>query len=143
MMPFAELTSEVLDRHYAVNMRSTTLLCAEFVKAWNKPRDGRIINMTSGQSVDAMNVDQIPYTITKAGLEMLVKQLAPEIARLGITINAVDPGPTDTGWMSPELKEKLQRDLFVNRPEDIARVILGLVLNDDDDNTGNVIHVGR
>ena len=41
-----------------------------------------------------MNTDQIPYTVTKAGLEMLARQLSLGIVDLGITINAVDPGPT-------------------------------------------------
>src|SRR4051812_37378210 len=47
--------------------------------------------------------------ITKATLEMLAPQLAPELARHGITINALDPGPTDTGWMTEELKEQLKK----------------------------------
>jgi 3-oxoacyl-[acyl-carrier protein] reductase len=142
-IPFTELNAEVLDRHYAVNLRAPAMLCVEFVKAWHKKRGGRIINMTSGQSIDAMNVDQIPYTVTKAGLEMLARQLAPGIIGRGITINAVDPGPTDTGWMSEEIKAKLQKDQFVNQPEDVARAIAVLLQSTADKKTGQVIHIGR
>jgi 3-oxoacyl-[acyl-carrier protein] reductase len=142
-VPFTELTSDALDAHYAVNVRAVTILCVEFMKAWKKQSGGRIINMTSGQSFGSMDVDQIPYTITKAGLEMLAKQLAPGILNLGVTINAIDPGPTDTGWMSDALKEKLRKESIVNEPQGVADVIFALLLRDADATTGRVIHIGR
>lgn len=137
-VPFTELTSEILDAHYFVNLRATTLLCVGFVKSAVK--DGRIINLTSGQSLGLMNIDQISYTTTKAGLEMLTKQLAPGIVDLGININAVDPGPTDTGWMSPDLKKKIQEESVVNSPEVVANEVISILLGGS---TGQVIHVGR
>lgn len=137
---FTALTPEVLDRHYEINIRAATLLCAEFMKHFKKTSGGRIINMTSGQSLDLMNPDQIPYTITKAGLEMLARQLAPLIAPKGITINAVDPGPTDTGWMTNELKKEIKSNSIVNEPVDVANAIASLLL---EDMSGEVIHVGR
>ncbi|HEX6461769.1 MAG TPA: SDR family oxidoreductase [Candidatus Saccharimonadales bacterium] len=142
-VPFSELTSDVLDTHYAVNVRATTLLCVEFIKSWKKQNGGRIINLTSGQSLGPMNVDQVPYTITKAGLEMLAKQLAPDIRGRGITINAVDPGPTNTGWMSEELKEEIRQESIVNEPHEVADAIFLLLLEEAASTTGNVIHVGR
>jgi 3-oxoacyl-[acyl-carrier protein] reductase len=90
-----------------------------------------------------MNVDQIPYTITKAGLEMLAKQLAPGISHLGITINAVDPGPTNTGWMSEALKEEIRQESIVNEPHEVADAIFSLLLEDAASTTGKVVHVGR
>lgn len=92
LVDFTDLTFELLDRHYEVNLRAVTLLCVEFVKSWAGASDGRIINMTSGQSFGPMRVDQIPYTTTKAGLEMLARQLAPYLVERGMTINAVDRG---------------------------------------------------
>ena len=139
-IPFESLTADVLDSHYYVNLRAAAMLCVEFVKAWKKETDGRIINMTSGQTLGPMNVDQIPYTVTKASLEMLARQLSPGIIDLGITINAVDPGPTDTGWMSKELKEQIRRNSIVNQPQDVAVAIASLLLSPT---TGDVIHVGR
>jgi len=141
--PFADLTAEVLDAHYFVNLRAATLLCAEFVKAHKPGTSGNIVNVTSGQSISAMNIDQIPYTITKAGLEMLAIQLAPGIFDKGITINVLDPGPTDTGWMSDELKKEIQKNSVVNKPEEVAMAIVALVRNTDKNMTGQVVHVGR
>lgn len=142
-IPFTKLTADTLDMHYAVNMRAVTLLCSEFIHAWKKQSGGRIINLTSGQSLGPMNPDQIPYTITKAGLEMLAKQLAPEIRHRGITINAVDPGPTDTGWMTEALKQDLQKNSIVNQPYQVAEAIHSLLLEAASSIAGGVIHVGR
>jgi 3-oxoacyl-[acyl-carrier protein] reductase len=141
-VPFAELSPEILDKHYAVNVRAAAMLCKEFVKRGNP---GHIINLTSGQSLGSMGGQKIPYTITKAALEMLAPQLAPELARRGITINALDPGPTDTGWMTEELKEQLRKESKsgrVNTPEDIALLIVS-ILTERKYPTGEVIHAGR
>ena len=140
-VPFKEITSEMLDQHFAVNVRATGLLCQEFVKAWNKDTQGKIISMTSGQSLGVMR-DELPYTITKASVEMITKQLAPELALQNITINALDPGPTDTGWMNDELKEQIIKDSKkgkINTPEDTAKLIIDLLSNND---TGRIIHAG-
>jgi len=127
-VPFVNLSPEILDRHYAVNVRAVAMLCKEFVKRGNA---GHIISMTSGQSLGSMGGHKIAYTITKAALEMCVPQLAPELARHGITINAFDPGPTDTGWMTEELKEQVRKESKrgkVNTPEDIGPVIVSILI---------------
>ena len=141
-IPFVELSPEILDKHYAVNVRAVTMLCKEFVK---RGRAGNIISMTSGQSLGSMGGHKIPYTITKAALEMLTPQLAPELAKLDIIINALDPGPTDTGWMTEELKEQVRKESKhgkVNTPEDIARLIF-LILTEKKYANGEIIHAER
>ena len=141
-VPLVELSPEILDKHYAVNVRAVAMLCKEFVKRGNA---GHIISMTSGQSLGSMGGHKIPYTITKAALEMIVPQLAPELAKRGITINALDPGPTDTGWMTEELKEQVRKESKhgkVNTPEDIARLIVS-ILTEKKYPTGEVIHAER
>ena len=141
-VPFNKLSPEILDKHYAVNVRAVTMLCKEFVKTGNA---GSIINMTSGQSLGSMGGHKIPYTITKAALEMLAPQLAPELSKLGITINAVDPGPTDTGWMTEELKEQVRKESKrgkVNTPDDIGQLIVSILVQENPV-TGQVIHAER
>lgn len=140
-VPFTELTPEILDKHYQVNVRAVTLLCKEFVRRGNP---GAILNMTSGQSLGSMGGHKIPYTVTKAALEMLAKQLAPELQKLKITINAVDPGPTDTGWMTEEIKEMVRKDSptgKINTPEDIGKLFVSLL--QDDTKTGEIVHAER
>jgi 3-oxoacyl-[acyl-carrier protein] reductase len=141
-IPFVELSAEILDKHYAVNVRAVAMLCKEFVRRRN---GGHIISMTSGQSLGSMGGHKIPYTITKAALEMLAPQLASELATHGITINALDPGPTDTGWMTEELKEQARRESKrgkVNTPEDVARLIVS-ILTERKYVSGEVIHAER
>lgn len=141
-IPFVELSPEILDKHYAVNIRAVAMLCKEFVKRGNA---GHIISMTSGQSLGSMGGHKIPYTITKAALEMLSPQLAPELAKLNININALDPGPTDTGWMTEELKEQVRKESKrgkVNTPEDIGKLVVS-ILTENKYSTGEVIHAER
>jgi 3-oxoacyl-[acyl-carrier protein] reductase len=88
---------------------------------------------------------KLSNTVTKAALEMIALQLAPELAKLGISIHAIDPGPTDTGWMTEELKEQVRKESKggkVNSPEDVARLVVSL-LTEKTYPTGEVIHLGR
>ena len=92
-----------------------------------------------------MGACKIPYTITKAALEMLAPQLAPELTRLGMTIHAVDPGPTDTGWMTEELKAQIRKASnrgTINTPADVARFIVS-ILTQDQPSTEVVLHAPR
>ena len=139
-VPFTELSPEILDKHYAVNVRAVTMLVKEFVK---REKAGQIINMTSGQSLGSMGGHKAPYTITKAALEMLAPQLAPELNRLSISINSLDPGPTDTGWMSEDMREMVLKDSKKGRittPEDIGKLV-GEILTENKYTNGEVIHV--
>jgi 3-oxoacyl-[acyl-carrier protein] reductase len=143
--PFTEVNAELLDAHYAVNMRAPVLLCKEFVRNFNKKTGGKIVNMTSGQSLGVMT-QEVPYTITKAGLEMLTLQLSFELREQGITLNAVDPGPTDTGWMTGELKELVAKQSSkgtVNSPDDAASLVLSFIHGDKEAVTGSVVHAER
>jgi 3-oxoacyl-[acyl-carrier protein] reductase len=141
-VPFVELSPEILDRHYAVNVRAVAMLCKEFVRKGNA---GHIISMTSGQSLRSMGGHKIPYTITKAALEILAPQLAPELNKLGISINSLDPGPTDTGWMSKEMKEMVLKHSKRGRlttPEDIGKLVVE-ILTKGEYSTGEIIHAER
>ena len=135
------LDSELLDTHYAVNIRGTTLLCAEFAKRHDGRLGGRIINLTSGQSLAPMP-ENLPYAITKGAIEALTLCLSASLASKKITVNAVDPGATDTGWMSDEIRSTLEvRAPFgrVGTPEDAARIVLFLASSQGQWMTGQII----
>jgi len=140
------LTGEQLDKHYAVNIRAMALLCAEFVRRYKKnlsgSKNGRIINLSSGQSVGPMP-GELAYVATKGAVEAFTLSLSAEVGSLGITVNAVDPGITDTGWISPELNAKWSAESPMGRvgmPVDAARLIRFLASEDAGWITGQVIH---
>lgn len=136
------LTASELDKHYAINLKSTTLLTLEFIKHFKFDKCGRIINLSSGQSLGQMP-NEIAYAITKGAIETLTYTLSQEIAKKGITINAVNPGPTDTGWMNKALKGELLNQFPMNRigePEDTAKLIGFLASEDAEWITGQIIH---
>jgi 3-oxoacyl-[acyl-carrier protein] reductase len=137
-----ELTAEQLDAHYAVNVRGMALLTQAFVRQWIGEGGGRIVNMTSGQSQGPM-AGELAYAASKGAVEAFTTSVAPAIASRGITINAVNPGPTDTGWMSDELKAELLPKFPMGRiggPEDAAKLVAFLCSEDAGWITGQVMH---
>ena len=118
-----EATPEQLDRHWAVNSRGTALLSAEFARRYRGERGaGRIVNFTSGLPL----AGELAYAASKGALEWITVSSAAELAPLGITVNAVDPGPTDTGWLSSELRERIESEMPLGRlglPEDSAGLV--------------------
>ncbi len=136
-----EVRADQLDRHYAVNVRASVMLCAEFARQLKPNRPGRIINITSGQGHGPMP-GQIAYVVTKAALDALTLTLSAELAGRGITVNAIDPGPTDTGWISDELRSEILQaspEGRISSPEEIARLARSLSGDDAASITGQVI----
>ena len=69
-----------------------------------------MILLTSGQGRGPM-VREIPYATSKAALSGITLTLSAALAPRGITVNAVNPGPTDSGWPADEIREEvLARD---------------------------------
>lgn len=136
------LTADRLDAAYAVNLRATALLCAEFVRRHDGRPHGRIVNLTSGQGIAAMP-DELAYAATKGAVDAFTVSLAAGVAGRGITVNAVDPGPTDTGWMTDSLKAEIAAGSprgRLGRPEDAARLVRFLASTDADWISGQILH---
>ncbi|MCM3693712.1 SDR family oxidoreductase [Neobacillus niacini] len=124
---YMNLDAKTLDDHYAVNMRATFLLSVEFARRFSQSQKamGRIINLTSGQALGPM-AGELAYASTKGAISAFTLSLSAEVAPLGITVNAVNPGPTDTGWMNEEIKQAILPKFPSGRiglPEDAARLV--------------------
>jgi 3-oxoacyl-[acyl-carrier protein] reductase len=115
-----ETSAEDFDRHVGVNARGTLLLMAEFVRRLRG--EGRIVNFTSGLPLNG----EIAYAASKGAIEWLTVSAAVELGPRGVTVNAIDPGPTDTGWMTPELEREVEAATprgRIGRPEDAAELV--------------------
>ncbi len=139
---YEALDAQTLDAHYAVNMRGTMLLSVEFARRYGGGTARRIISMTSGQSIAPMP-GELAYIVTKGAIEAFTLTLSAELASKGITVNAVDPGATDTGWMTDELRRDLTLHAPMGRigqPEDAARLVAFLASDEAGWITGQVFH---
>lgn len=139
---FRSIDADTLDAHYNVNVRGTCLLTVEFARLIEGKHGGRIINMVSGQD-KSPEPGNLAYVATKGAVSTFTKSVAIELAPLKITVNAVDPGPTNTGWMSSELKEELRPKFPMGRlgePRDAAKLVIFLASEESEWITGQIIH---
>ena len=137
-----ELTAEQIDRHYAVNARATAMLSVEFCRRFTRESGGRIINFSSGQHLGPMS-GELAYAMSKAAIVTFTESLAPAVMGKGITVNAVNPGVTDTGWISAALAKELMPSMPAGRfgmPEDAARAVAWLASDEAAWITGQVIN---
>ncbi|MEK5389697.1 SDR family oxidoreductase [Margalitia sp. FSL K6-0131] len=141
---YMDLDTKTLDEHYNVNVRATCLLSVEFARRFQEMNRmwGRIINLTSGQDLGPMP-GNLAYVATKGAISAFTLSLSAELAPLGITVNAVNPGPTDSNWMTDDIRKYLQPKFLMGRiglPEDAARIIAFLASEEANWITGQVIH---
>lgn len=134
------VTRDVIDDTFAVNVRGSLLMTAEFVRRHGDY--GRVINL----STDSAQVfaGQITYGASKATLEALTRSIAMEVGKYGITVNSVAPGPTQTGWIDEELEKAVLPLVPMGKliqPEDIANTIVFLASEQARYLTGQVIKV--
>ena len=136
-----EMTAEAIDLALAVNVRATLLLVQAFAAGFERSEGGRVILLTSGQGRGAMP-REVPYATSKSALSGITLTLSAALAPRGITVNTVNPGPTDTGWPSDEIRETVLQAMPRGRwgtPEDTARLIAWLASAESEWVTGQVI----
>jgi NAD(P)-dependent dehydrogenase (short-subunit alcohol dehydrogenase family) len=136
------LTPAELDASFAVNTRAVLLLVKAFVAQHDGRPGGRVVLFTSGQHLGPMS-NELAYAASKGALAEVTASLADAVADRGITVNAVNPGPTDTDYVGPELREKVARMFPAGRwgePDDAARLVGWLCTDDALWVTGQVIN---
>ena len=137
------VTADELDLSWAVNARATVLLVQAFAVQHDDARPGgRVVLFTSGQHLAPMP-NELPYSVSKGAIHQMTASLADHLADRRITVNAINPGPTDTGWADSERNEAVARSMPFGRwgaPTDAANLVGFLVSDDGAWVTGQVIN---
>lgn len=144
--PFLEATMEAWDSILNVNLKAPYFLAQQTAKTMMP--GGRIINIASVHD-ERPHVGNSIYSISKAGMKMLTKALARELAGRGILVNAISPGAIETGINRDVLGNQEARRAVESRiplgrvgcAEDIANAAVYLASRDSEYVTGATIYV--
>ncbi len=140
------LPEEAWDRVVDTNLKGVYLTCRAALRGMIAARGGRIVNLVSPAAFLG-KAGAGSYAAAKGGVVALTKTLAREVARYGITVNAVSPGLVDTrliAGMSEEARRDAERQIPLGRfatPEEIAAAILFLASPGASYVTGTTLHV--
>ena len=157
--PLSEMTEAVLDAHWAVDARASILLAQAFAaqKGFASPAPARsggpgsrsvdnhrgaIVFLTSGQGLGPLP-GEIAYAAAKAAIAGLTLTISDELIDAGITVNTVNPGPVDTGYVTEADREATAVMFPQGRwgePDDAARLITWLLTDEARWITGQVIN---
>jgi NAD(P)-dependent dehydrogenase (short-subunit alcohol dehydrogenase family) len=142
-----ETSDEDWSRILAVNLSGPFLCTKAAVPLMREHAGGAIVNITSISAVRASTL-RSAYGTSKAGLAHLTKQLAVELASLGIRVNAVAPGPVDTAMAravhTAEIRADYHDAIPLNRyglEDELAEAILFLSSERSSYITGQVLAV--
>ncbi|MEG3628031.1 SDR family oxidoreductase [Streptomyces poriticola] len=140
------IDAAMLDAHWAVDTRSVLLLVQEYARrrAALPPRTpgGRVVMMTSGQDIAGGMPGEIAYALQKGALASVTRSLSSTLAEHAVTVNAVNPGPVDTGYLTGEDHEAVAALFPAGRwglPDDPARLIAWLATDEAEWVTGQVV----
>jgi NAD(P)-dependent dehydrogenase (short-subunit alcohol dehydrogenase family) len=143
-----ETSEENWDKVIDTNLRGTYFCCQAVAKLMAKQGSGNIINLSSQVGLNP-GTGAGAYSISKAGIIIMTRQLAQELAVYNIRVNAVAPGIVKTDfniglWRNAEGAKQMGQMVPLGRlaePEDIARAALFLASDDADYITGVVLPV--
>jgi acetoacetyl-CoA reductase len=137
-----EQWSEVIN----TNLGSLFNMCRPVIEGMRARKFGRIINISSINGQKGQ-MGQANYSAAKAGVIALTKVLAKELARRGITVNAVAPGVIQTPMLAglkPEVLAEYQKQIPVGRlgrPEDVANAVLFFACEESSYITGQTLPI--
>ena len=128
--PFLEMTDEDWRAVLSVNLDGTFYVTRDVARVMSTQRSGTMILITSDRGVHG-SIDYAHYAASKGGMIALTKSLALTMGKFGVTVNAVNPGLTDTPLgraANPQWQEKMAIDVLgkASAPNEIAAMILFL-----------------
>jgi glucose 1-dehydrogenase len=144
---FLDLTAEDFDRVIAINLRSAFLASQAVARHMIPRRQGAIINMSSVNAVFAIP-NQIPYAVSKGGMNQLTKVSALALAPHSIRVNAIGPGTIKTELAQSIMSDEAMERKILSRtplgrcgePSEIASIAAFLASDDASYLTGQTIY---
>lgn len=143
-----EITLEDWNRVLATNLTSQFLCCKHVIPVMKHQAAGKIVNVSSISGRSRSVVSGVHYVTSKAGVIGLTRQLAYEVARFNINVNAVCPSQTYTPMLSDTVPHEEQERLAASVPlgrlasaEEQANVILFLASDAASYLTGAILDV--
>ena len=141
-----QLRDEDWDEVVAINLTATFRLARAAVRGMMRRRFGRIIGITSVVGITG-NPGQSNYTATKAGMVGMIKSIAAEYAKRGVTANCIAPGLIATA-MTDRLNDKQREAILARVPAgrlgggpDVAAAAVFLASEEAAYITGQTLHV--
>lgn len=147
VLPAEDISEEQWDRMLAVNLKGAFLCCQAVVPIMKRQGNGRIISIASSAGKTGGTLAGAHYSVSKAGIICLAKQLARELGPHGITVNAIAPGRIDTPMIqvaSDEENEAFRLRTPLGRlgtPADVANAALFLASDEASFITGEIVDV--
>lgn len=145
-----EIDGAGFDRSWAVNVHAQFTACQAVLPIMKKQRHGVILNTSSNSGV-FLDRAMTAYITSKAASITMTRQIALDVARFGIRINALCPGWVDTPFNDPYTRQLGGRDALENAianivpmgrfaiPAEIAEVILFMVSDRSSYMTGHAL----
>lgn len=130
-----------------VNLTGTMLAVKAVAPAMIEQKSGSIVTIAS-IAAKRPEAGPVAYSVSKAGVWMLTKQLARDLGAAGVRVNAIGPGFVETNMTRAFFESDMVRDMFltqvplgrVGRPEDIADTALFLASDESSYFTGEILH---
>jgi 2-hydroxycyclohexanecarboxyl-CoA dehydrogenase len=147
--PFTESTEDDWDRLLRVNLKGQIICARTVLDGMTARGGGKIVNIASDAG-KVGSTGEVVYSATKGGVIAFTKALAREVARAGITVNCVCPGPTETALLaqvadwSERVYNSIAKAIPLRRtaqPEDVAPAVVFLASDGADYITGQALSV--
>ncbi len=147
--PFVDSTPETWDRVIAINFRGILNCCKAVAPRMQARKTGKIVSIAS-DAARVGSTGEAVYAGCKGAIVAFSKTLARELARYGINVNVVGPGPTETALLQEAMAgrqgvlDAMARGIPMRRlgkPEDLAGAVAFFASSDSDYATGQVLSI--